>query len=90
MLRSELTIPDHFNNEFVSMTLRKHDNISNVCISRSQEFRHTSQPILIPGSTEKLVVVVNEIKDSVKKIVRNIQKTNILNNQYFDFSLTKK
>lgn len=32
----------------------------------------------------------NEIKDSVKKIVRNIQKTNILNNQYFDFSLTKK
>jgi hypothetical protein len=32
----------------------------------------------------------NEIKDSVKKIVRSIQKTNILDNQYFDFSLTKK
>lgn len=32
----------------------------------------------------------NEIKDSVKKIVRSIQKTNIYNNQYFDFSLTKK
>lgn len=32
----------------------------------------------------------NEVKDSVKKIVRSIQKTNILNNQYFDFSLTKK
>lgn len=32
----------------------------------------------------------NEVKDSVKKIVRSIQKTNILNNEYFDFSLTKK
>ena len=32
----------------------------------------------------------NEVKDSVKKIVRSIQKTNISNNQYFDFSLTKK
>jgi hypothetical protein len=32
----------------------------------------------------------NEIKDSVKRIVRSIQKTNILGNQYFDFSLTKK
>lgn len=32
----------------------------------------------------------NEIKDSVKKIVRSIQKTNILDNPYFDFSLTKK
>jgi len=32
----------------------------------------------------------DEIKDSVKKIVRSIQKTNILDNQYFDFSLTKK
>ena len=32
----------------------------------------------------------NEIKDSVKRIVRSIQKTNILDNQYFDFSLTKK
>lgn len=32
----------------------------------------------------------NEIKESVKKIVRNIQKTNIVNNDYFEFSLTKK
>lgn len=32
----------------------------------------------------------DEIKNSVRKIVRNIQKTNILENQYFDFSLTKK
>jgi hypothetical protein len=32
----------------------------------------------------------NEIKDSIKRIVRSIQKTNILDNQYFDFSLTKK
>lgn len=32
----------------------------------------------------------NEIKDSVKRIVRSIQKTNISDNQYFDFSLTKK
>ena len=32
----------------------------------------------------------NEVKDSVKKIVRSIQKTNIVNNDYFDFSLTKK
>lgn len=32
----------------------------------------------------------NEIKDSVKTIVRSIQKTNILDNPYFDFSLTKK
>jgi hypothetical protein len=32
----------------------------------------------------------NEIKDSIKRIVRSIQKTNILNNEYFDFSLTKK
>jgi len=32
----------------------------------------------------------DEIKNSVKKIVRSIQKTNILENQYFDFSLTKK
>ncbi len=32
----------------------------------------------------------NELKDSVKKIVKNIQKTNISENSYFDFSLTKK
>lgn len=32
----------------------------------------------------------DEIKNSVRKIVRSIQKTNILENQYFDFSLTKK
>jgi len=31
-----------------------------------------------------------ELKDSIKKIVRNIQRTNISNNNYFDFSLTKK
>jgi hypothetical protein len=31
-----------------------------------------------------------EIKDSVKSIIRNIQKDNILSNSYFDFSLTKK
>lgn len=31
-----------------------------------------------------------ELKDSIKKIVKNIQKTNISNNNYFDFSLTKK
>jgi hypothetical protein len=31
-----------------------------------------------------------ELKDSIKKIVRNIQRTNISNNDYFDFSLTKK
>jgi hypothetical protein len=31
-----------------------------------------------------------EIKDSIKSIIRNIQKTNINNNDYFDFSLTKK
>lgn len=30
------------------------------------------------------------LKDSIKKIVKNIQKTNISNNNYFDFSLTKK
>jgi hypothetical protein len=32
----------------------------------------------------------SEIKDSIKYIVKNIQKTNINNNNYFDFSLTKK
>lgn len=31
-----------------------------------------------------------ELKDSVKKIVKNIQKTNISDNSYFEFSLTKK
>jgi hypothetical protein len=31
-----------------------------------------------------------EIKDSVKSIIRSIQKDNILSNSYFDFSLTKK
>ena len=31
-----------------------------------------------------------EIKNSVKKIVRIINKTNIDTNQYFDFALTKK
>jgi hypothetical protein len=31
-----------------------------------------------------------ELKDSIKKIVKNIQRTNISNNNYFDFSLTKK
>ena len=30
-----------------------------------------------------------ELKDSIKKIVKNIQRTNISNNNYFDFSLTK-
>jgi hypothetical protein len=32
----------------------------------------------------------SELKDSIKKIVRNIQKTNITNNDYFEFSMTKK
>jgi hypothetical protein len=32
----------------------------------------------------------SELKDSIRRIVRNIQKTNISNNNYFDFSLTKK
>jgi len=32
----------------------------------------------------------SELKDSIKKIVKNIQRTNISNNNYFDFSLTKK
>ena len=31
----------------------------------------------------------SEIKDSVKSIIKNIQKYNINNNDYFDFSLTK-
>ena len=31
----------------------------------------------------------NEIKDSIKKIVKNISHTNLSNNCYFDFSLTK-
>lgn len=31
-----------------------------------------------------------EIKDSVKSIIKSIQKYNINNNDYFDFSLTKK
>ncbi len=31
----------------------------------------------------------NEIKDSIKKIVKNISHTNLYNNSYFDFSLTK-
>jgi len=32
----------------------------------------------------------SELKDSIKRIVKNIQRTNITNNDYFDFSLTKK
>ena len=32
----------------------------------------------------------SELKDSIRRILRNIQKTNISNNNYFDFSLTKK
>lgn len=31
----------------------------------------------------------NEIKDSIKKIVKNISHANLYNNSYFDFSLTK-
>lgn len=31
-----------------------------------------------------------ELKDSIKKIVKNIQRTNISENSYFEFSLTKK
>lgn len=31
-----------------------------------------------------------ELKETIKKIVKNIQRTNISNNDYFDFSLTKK
>lgn len=31
-----------------------------------------------------------EIKDSIKKIVKTIYKTNIDNNKYFDFSISKK
>lgn len=31
-----------------------------------------------------------QLKDSVKKIVKDIQKTNINNNNYFEFSLTKR
>lgn len=31
-----------------------------------------------------------EVKDSVKNIVKSIFKDNISNNQYFEFSLTKK
>ena len=30
-----------------------------------------------------------EIKDSVRKIIKNINQTNLNNNTYFDFSLTK-
>lgn len=32
----------------------------------------------------------NELKDSVKKIVKNIFKENIKENKYFDFSISKK
>lgn len=32
----------------------------------------------------------NEIKNSIKKIVNNIQDYNILSNKYFNFTLTKK
>jgi len=31
-----------------------------------------------------------EIKDSVKKIVKNIFKTNVIDNKYFEFSTSKK
>lgn len=32
----------------------------------------------------------NEIKDSVKQIVRNIFKNNIIENKHFEFSISKK
>lgn len=32
----------------------------------------------------------NEIKDSIKSIVKNIFKNNITGNKYFEFSITKK
>ncbi|MEI7489070.1 MAG: hypothetical protein WCJ72_17005 [Chryseobacterium sp.] len=32
----------------------------------------------------------SEIKDSVKKIVKNIFKTNVIDNKYFEFSTSKK
>jgi hypothetical protein len=32
----------------------------------------------------------NEIKNSIKKIINNIQDYNILSNKYFNFTLTKK
>ena len=32
----------------------------------------------------------SEIKDSVKKIVKNILKTNVIDNKYFEFSTSKK
>ena len=32
----------------------------------------------------------SEIKDSVKKIVKNIFKTNVVDNKYFEFSTSKK
>ena len=30
-----------------------------------------------------------EIKDSIKKIIRNIVRENVMENKYFDFSLSK-
>jgi hypothetical protein len=32
----------------------------------------------------------NELKDSVKNIINNIYESNIKENNYFDFTLTKK
>jgi hypothetical protein len=41
-------------------------------------------------TTSELDFKSNEIKDSVKQIVRNIFKNNIKENKYFDFSISKK
>jgi hypothetical protein len=41
-------------------------------------------------TTSELDFKSNEIKDSVKQIVRNIFKNNIKENKYFEFSISKK
>jgi hypothetical protein len=32
----------------------------------------------------------NDVKNSIKKVVKNIQDSNIIPNKYFNFTLTKK
>lgn len=41
-------------------------------------------------TTKKLDFKSQEVKDSIKKIVKNIFKDNIDNNKYFEFSISKK
>lgn len=41
-------------------------------------------------TTKQIDFKSSEIKESVKKIIRNIFKENIVRNTYFDFSMTKK